>query len=51
MAGSHDRSHVTRLARVARLDRMGLTQSALVRIGCILMIGAAGMRAAYTALF
>jgi signal transduction histidine kinase len=51
MAGSHDRSHVTRLARVARLDRMGLTQSALVRIGCILMIAAAGMRAAFTALF
>jgi signal transduction histidine kinase len=30
---------------------MGLTQSALVRIGCILMIAAAGMRAAFTALF
>jgi signal transduction histidine kinase len=51
MAASHDRSHVTRPGRVARLDRMGLTQSALVRIGCILMIAAAGMRAAFTALF
>jgi len=51
MAGRHDRSHVTRLARVARLDCMGLTQSSLVRIGCILMIAAAGMRAAFTALF
>ena len=30
---------------------MGLTQSSLVRIGCILMIAAAGMRAAFTALF
>jgi len=51
MAASHDRSHVTRPGRVARLDRMELTQSALVRIGCILMIAAAGMRAAFTALF
>ena len=51
MAGRHDRSHVTRLARVARLDCMRLTQSSLVRIGCILMIAAAGMRAAFTALF
>jgi signal transduction histidine kinase len=30
---------------------MGFTQSSLVRIGCILMIAAAGMRAAFTALF
>jgi len=30
---------------------MGLTQSSLVRVGCILMIAAAGMRAAFTALF
>ena len=51
MAERHDRSHVTRLGRVARLDRMGLTQSSLVRIGCILMIAAAGMRAVFTALF
>jgi len=35
----------------ARLDRMGSTQSLLVRAGCILMIAAAGMRAAFTALF
>ena len=27
------------------------TQSSLVRVGCILMIAAAGMRAAFTALF
>ncbi|MGH8240989.1 MAG: hypothetical protein ACREXP_28775, partial [Steroidobacteraceae bacterium] len=30
---------------------MGLTQSSLVRVGCILMVAAAGMRAAFTALF
>ena len=30
---------------------MKLTQSSLVRLGCILMIAAAGMRAAFTALF
>jgi signal transduction histidine kinase len=30
---------------------MGLTQSSLVRVGCILMIAAAGMRAAFTAWF
>jgi signal transduction histidine kinase len=34
-----------------RLDRMRLTQSSLVRVGCILMIAAAGMRAAFTAWF
>ena len=34
-----------------RLGRMGLTQSSLVRVGCILMIAAAGMRAAFTAWF
>ena len=51
MATMHDRSHVTPRGQVARLDCMGHTQSSLVRVGCILMIAAAGMRAAFTALF
>lgn len=42
---------MTPLRSAARLDRMGSTQSLLVRAGCILMIAAAGMRAAFTALF
>ena len=50
-AADHDRSHVTPSGHAVRLDRMGLTQSSLVRVGCILMIAAAGMRAAFTALF
>ena len=50
-AKDHDRSHVTPSGHAVRLDRMGLTQSSLVRVGCILMIAAAGMRAAFTAWF
>ena len=42
---------MTPLEAAVRLDRMGLTQSSLVRVGCILMVAAAGMRAAFTALF
>jgi signal transduction histidine kinase len=42
---------VTPPGRAVRLDRMRLTQSSLVRVGCILMIAAAGMRAAFTASF
>jgi signal transduction histidine kinase len=60
MPTDHDWCHVTAPEATARLDRMELAkgtaeplgrQSLLVRTGCVLMIAAAGMRAAFTALF
>ncbi len=60
MAPTHDSCHVTGEKATARLDAMELAmtpgdslgrQSFLVRVGCVLMIAAAGMRAAFTAAF
>lgn len=60
MPGSHDICHVTPRSLVARLRRMdqaadtpaqSAERSALVRIGCVLMIAAAGMRAAFASMF
>src|SRR5262245_56439222 len=60
MPRGHDICHVTLESRVARLPRMNQgphtsAQSAeratLVQLGCVLMIAAAGLRAAITAVF
>jgi signal transduction histidine kinase len=59
MAVTHDICHVTpgvtanRLRRMDSADTPALSaeRSMLVRIGCVLMIAAAGMRAAFTSLF
>jgi len=54
MLATHDICHVTpRMSanRLAGMDSVADERSMLVRIGCVLMIAAAGMRAAFTALF
>jgi signal transduction histidine kinase len=60
MPRGHDNCHVTPRMGAVRLRRMdeaadtpaqSAERSTLIRIGCVLMIAAAGMRAAFTALF